>query len=134
MATSVVQHVRIATRIAWQHFGKHAVLIAAGLATDAKRGSSMKVVIENTVCLNTGDAAILLAIRHILRSIAGGDVRFLVFDSQPDVAARLYPKKDYPDLEFHKLLSESLFKDQRGAGIKSRLKSIYNRAVWRALR
>ncbi|RAZ91254.1 colanic acid biosynthesis glycosyl transferase [Mesorhizobium hawassense] len=94
----------------------------------------MKVVIENTVCLNTGDAAILLAIRHILRSIGGGDVRFLVFDSQPDVAARLYPKKDYPDLEFHKLLSESLLKDQHGRGIKGRLKSIYNRAVWRALR
>ncbi|TGS12873.1 colanic acid biosynthesis glycosyl transferase [Mesorhizobium sp. M2E.F.Ca.ET.209.01.1.1] len=94
----------------------------------------MKVVIENTVCLNTGDAAILLAIRHILRSVVGSDVRFLVFDSQPDVAARLYPKKDYPDLEFHKLLSESLFKDRRGGGIKGRLKSLYNRAVWRALR
>ncbi|TPI49162.1 polysaccharide pyruvyl transferase family protein [Mesorhizobium sp. B2-9-1] len=94
----------------------------------------MKVVIENTVCLNTGDAAILLAIRHILRSIVGGDVQFLVFDSQPDVAARLYPKKDYPDLEFHKLLSESLFRDQHGGGIKGRLKSIYNRGVLRALR
>ncbi|MGT2465469.1 hypothetical protein ACVOMV_09715 [Mesorhizobium atlanticum] len=94
----------------------------------------MKVVIENTVCLNTGDAAISLAIRHILRSVVGGDVRFLVFDSQPDVAARLYPKKDYPDLEFHKLLSESLLKDRRGGGVKGRLKSLYNRAVWRALR
>ncbi|MDX8453268.1 polysaccharide pyruvyl transferase family protein [Mesorhizobium sp. VK9D] len=134
LATSVVQHAKIATRIAWQHFGKCAVLTAAGLATDAKRGFSMKVVIENTVCLNTGDAAILLAIRHILRSIAGDDVKFLVFDSQPDVAARLYPKKDYPDLEFHKLLAESLFRYQHGGGIKGRLKSIYNRGVLRALR
>src|SRR3954452_5013775 len=94
----------------------------------------MKVVVENTVCLNTGDAAILLAIRHILKSIAGDDVQFFVFDSQPEVAARLYPKKDYPDLEFHKLLSESLFRYDHGGGIKGRLKSIYNWAVFRALR
>jgi len=94
----------------------------------------MKVVVENTVCLNTGDAAILLAIRHILKSIAGDDVQFFVFDSQPEVAARLYPKKDYPDLEFHKLLSESLFRYDHGGGIKGRLKSSYNWAVFRALR
>ena len=35
----------------------------------------MKIVVENTVCLNTGDAAILLAIRHILKAVVGDDAR-----------------------------------------------------------
>jgi colanic acid/amylovoran biosynthesis protein len=121
-------------RIAWQLFGNDAVLTPLAWPRMRNEVTSMKVVVENTVCLNTGDAAILLAIRHILKSIAGGDVQFFVFDSQPEVAARLYPKKDYPDLEFHKLLSESLFRDQHSGGIKGRLKSIYNWGVFRALR
>lgn len=94
----------------------------------------MKIVVENTVCLNTGDAAILLAIRHILKAVAGSDLQFFIFDSQPEVAARLYPKKAYPDLEFHKLLSESLFKYKNGDGLKNRIKPIYNKIVLRALR
>lgn len=94
----------------------------------------MKIVVENTVCLNTGDAAILLAIRHILKTIVPGNLRFAVFDSQPEVAERLYPKKDYPDLEFHKLLSESLFRYKNGSGLKDRFKPIYNRLVLQALR
>ncbi|UCI07717.1 polysaccharide pyruvyl transferase family protein [Mesorhizobium sp. B1-1-8] len=94
----------------------------------------MRIVIENTVCLNTGDAAILLAICHIFQSVAGGDTQFFVFDSQPEVAARLYPKKDYPRLEFHKLLSESLFRYKDGRRIKDQLKSVYNWGVFRALR
>ncbi|RUW99178.1 colanic acid biosynthesis glycosyl transferase, partial [Mesorhizobium sp. M2A.F.Ca.ET.037.01.1.1] len=94
----------------------------------------MKIIVENTVCLNTGDAAILLAIRHILRTVAGDGLRFFVFDSQPEVAARLYPKKDYPDLEFHKLLSETLFRYPSGSGVKDRLKPHYNRLVHKVLR
>lgn len=94
----------------------------------------MKIAVENTVCLNTGDAAILLAIRHILKTVAQGDVDFFVFDSQPEVAARLYPKQEYPDFEFHKLLSESLFKYKYGRGLKNLVKPIYNRLVLQALR
>jgi colanic acid/amylovoran biosynthesis protein len=94
----------------------------------------MKIVVENTVCLNTGDAAILLAIRHILKAVAGSDPRFFIFDSQPDVAARLYSKKDYPDLEFHKLLSESIFKYQHGRGLKNLLKPVYNKIILQGLR
>lgn len=94
----------------------------------------MKIIVENTVCLNTGDAAILLAIRHILRTVAGDGLRFFVFDSQPEVAARLYPKKDYPDLEFHKLLSETLFRYPSGSGVKDRLKPHYNWLVHKVLR
>ena len=94
----------------------------------------MKIVVENTVCLNAGDAAILLAIRHILKEIGVREARFFVFDSQPEVAARLYPKKDYPDLEFHKLLSESMFRYKYGSGLKNLLKPLYNRLVLHALR
>ncbi|RCS22210.1 colanic acid biosynthesis glycosyl transferase [Phyllobacterium salinisoli] len=95
----------------------------------------MKIIIENTVCLNTGDAAILLAIRHILKSTWGEDLRFMVFDSQPAVAARLYPEKDYPDIEFYKLLSESIFKYRyHNNFLKNALKPLYNRMALRALR
>src|SRR4051812_35476863 len=94
----------------------------------------MKIAVENTVCLNTGDAAILLAIRHVLKTVAQGNVEFFVFDSQPEVAARLYPKREYPDLAFHRLLSESLFKYPYGRGLKNLLKPIYNRLVLQALR
>ena len=94
-----------------------------------------KVIVENTVCLNTGDAAILLAIRHILKTAYAGELRFEVFDSQPEVASRLYPKRDYPDIEIRKLLSESIFKysydDNR---LKNFAKPIYNRLVLSALR
>ncbi|TIT86435.1 MAG: hypothetical protein E5W59_23080, partial [Mesorhizobium sp.] len=89
-------------------------------------GDTMNIVVENTVCLNTGDAAILLAIRHILKAVVGDEPRFFVFDSQPEVAAKLYPKKDYPDLEFHKLLSETMFRYSYGNGMKHRLKPLYN--------
>lgn len=95
----------------------------------------MKIIVENTVCLNTGDAAILLAIRHILRKVWGEDLRFQVFDSQPEVAARLYPSKEYPDLEFHKLLSESVFKYSYDQNVlKNAVKPLYNRLVLEALR
>jgi colanic acid/amylovoran biosynthesis protein len=95
----------------------------------------MKIIVENTVCLNTGDAAILLAIRHILRTVWGEDLRFQVFDSQPEVASRLYPSSEYPDLEFHKLLSESVFKYNYDQNVlKNAIKPLYNRIVLRALR
>ncbi|MEK1891395.1 MAG: polysaccharide pyruvyl transferase family protein [Phyllobacterium sp.] len=95
----------------------------------------MKIIVENTVCLNTGDAAILLAIRHIVRKVAGEDLRFYVFDSQPEVAARLYPANEYPDLEFHKLLSESVFKYNYNHNVlKNAVKPLYNQIVLKALR
>ncbi|WP_439501687.1 polysaccharide pyruvyl transferase family protein [Aminobacter ciceronei] len=93
------------------------------------------VIVENTVCLNTGDAAILLAIRHILKAACPGELRFQVFDSQPTVASRLYPTQAYPDIEIRKLLAESIFKypydDNR---LKNLAKPIYNRLALSALR
>lgn len=94
-----------------------------------------KVVVENTVCLNTGDAAILLAIRHILKSAYGGPMQFQVFDSQPEVASRLYPRHEYPDIEIRKLLSESIFKYPYDDNhLKNLAKPIYNRLALSALR
>lgn len=58
----------------------------------------MYIVIENTVALNTGDAAILVAIIDILRETFGTDTQFSVFDSAPDVAARCYPEIDFHPL------------------------------------
>ncbi|MFL5013031.1 polysaccharide pyruvyl transferase family protein [Rhizobium sp.] len=51
----------------------------------------MLILIENTVCLNAGDAAIALAIMRILRRAFGEKSEFVVFDSNPEVAARYYP-------------------------------------------
>ena len=51
----------------------------------------MKIVISNTVALNGGDGAILVGLMRILREAFGTDVRFTVFDSHPEAAARYYP-------------------------------------------
>jgi colanic acid/amylovoran biosynthesis protein len=63
----------------------------------------MHIVIENTVALNTGDAAILMAIIDIVRETFGADTRISVFDSAPQVAARYYP-----DIRFHPLTTSFL--------------------------
>jgi len=51
----------------------------------------MKVAITNTVALNGGDAAILLCLVRMVRKAFGEDVEIIVFDSQPEIAARYYP-------------------------------------------
>lgn len=63
----------------------------------------MHVVVENTVALNTGDAAILVAIIEIVRETFGADTRISVFDSAPDVASR-----HYPEFQFHPLTTSYL--------------------------
>lgn len=52
----------------------------------------MHVIIENTVALNTGDAAILVAIIGIVQETFGADTRISVFDSAPEVASQYYPE------------------------------------------
>ncbi|MCS3626923.1 colanic acid/amylovoran biosynthesis protein [Salinibacter ruber] len=59
---------------------------------------SVKVVVSNTVALNGGDAAILLALRHVLKKHLGDRLDLTVFDSQPEVASRLYPELDFRQL------------------------------------
>lgn len=50
----------------------------------------MKVLIANTVMLNGGDAAILMAIMKHVRTVFGEDVEIVVADTQPDLAGRYY--------------------------------------------
>ena len=50
----------------------------------------MKVVITNTVLLNGGDAAILMAIVRHVRSTFGEDVEIVVADTQPELARAHY--------------------------------------------
>ncbi len=63
----------------------------------------MHVIIENTVALNTGDAAILVAIIDIIQETFGAGTRFSVFDSAPEVAAQYYP-----EIEFYPLTTAFL--------------------------
>ena len=51
----------------------------------------MLIAIENTVCLNAGDAAILLALMRELRSAFGKATRFVVFDAYPEASVRYFP-------------------------------------------
>jgi colanic acid/amylovoran biosynthesis protein len=88
----------------------------------------MHVIVENTVCLNTGDAAILIAIRKILAGVLGEKTKIYVFDSDPEVSERLYKKEQYPNLEFRKLLPEALFKrEYEGYPVKNLAKRVVNR-------
>lgn len=86
----------------------------------------MHVVVENTVCLNTGDAAILIAIKEILDRALGREARIYVFDSNPEVSERLYKEERYRRLEFRKLLSEHVFKYEHGP---HRLKNLAKKAL-----
>ena len=55
----------------------------------------MRVALTNTVMLNGGDAAIVLAILRVLREAFGEDIDVVLHDAHPAEAALRYP-----DLEF----------------------------------
>jgi colanic acid/amylovoran biosynthesis protein len=72
----------------------------------------VRILVVNTVALNTGDAAILLGLLHRLRDAFGPDVELSVADSNPETARRLYPWIDFrPGLWRHV---------ERGAGGRRR--------------
>ena len=94
----------------------------------------MHVVVENTVCLNTGDAAILIAIRKILEKALGKQTKIYVFDSNPEVSERLYKEKSYQNLVFRQLLSERVFNYEYGRHpIKNLAKKLLNRIRFAAI-
>lgn len=68
---------------------------------------SYNVIISNTVALNGGDAAILLALRRVLKKKLGDRLEMTVFDSQPEVASRLYPELDFRQLLYEKITCQS---------------------------
>ena len=55
----------------------------------------MKVVVTNTVVLNGGDAAILMAIIRQVRDVYGQETEIVVADTQPDLAKRYYPELEF---------------------------------------
>lgn len=59
----------------------------------------MKILITNTVVLNTGDAAILFGMLKILRAAFEEEIEFIIYDKNPEIAA-----KYYPDLTFRRWL------------------------------
>jgi colanic acid/amylovoran biosynthesis protein len=94
----------------------------------------MNIVIENTVCLNTGDAAIMLAIRKVLQEAFGDGVSLTVFDSDPAACSRLYRNHLYPDVTFKPLMSEALFRSVTGRNpLKRFLNHLYNKNLWKDL-
>ena len=68
----------------------------------------MKIIITNTVVLNTGDAAILLGILNILRNTFGEETEFIIYDNNPEITSRYYPQ-----LKFRKLLYQNIAKVPR---------------------
>lgn len=65
----------------------------AALLTEPTPGSRVtRVAILNVVASNTGDAAILAGLVDVVRRAFGERTAIDVYDSQPEVAARLYPE------------------------------------------
>lgn len=52
----------------------------------------MKILITNTVILNGGDAAILLAILDLLQAAFGENVEFVIYGDRTNIASRYYPE------------------------------------------
>jgi len=65
----------------------------------------LTIGIENCVCLNTGDAAIMQAITKLVDGASGQKNTYRIFDSAPDVVCRLYKDSDEGRLSFYGLLS-----------------------------
>lgn len=84
---------------------------------------TMKILITNTVALNGGDAAILLSIINLLQSEFGQDTEFIIYDSQPEIARRCYPK-----LNFRKLI---YLKETELPPMKYLGRSLFGRALRR---
>jgi len=64
-----------------------------------EKARKIKIVITNTVTLNSGDAAILQGLVYVLRKTFGSNTEFVIYDNQPNVA-----NKYYPELKFRKLI------------------------------
>lgn len=66
----------------------------------------MKILITNTVVLNTGDTAILMGVLKILRLAFQEEIEFIIYDQNHEIA-----QKYYPDLKFRQSLYFSLSKN-----------------------
>src|SRR5262245_35916829 len=85
----------------------------------------MKILITNTVALNTGVAAMVLALREMLNHLYGPGTEIIVYEQQPEAAARYYP-----NLAFRELMHARLVRTP-GRGRLSRLLARLNLARFR---
>uniref|UniRef100_B8HLM5 Polysaccharide pyruvyl transferase n=1 Tax=Cyanothece sp. (strain PCC 7425 / ATCC 29141) TaxID=395961 RepID=B8HLM5_CYAP4 len=60
----------------------------------------MKVVITNTVALNGGDAAILMAVMKLTQLAFGEQIQFSIYDSHPQIARTYYPQLQFRQLVY----------------------------------
>ncbi|TIU16074.1 MAG: hypothetical protein E5W40_00995, partial [Mesorhizobium sp.] len=65
----------------------------------------MKIIVETTVFLNGGDAAIQVATKRILKAAFGDDIEIVFADMDAQVAKRYYPGNTFvcfPSAQLHK--------------------------------
>ena len=86
----------------------------------------MKILITNTVVLNTGDTAILMGVLKILRLAFQEEIEFIIYDKNHEIA-----QKYYPDLKFRQSLYFSLSKNLPIKTLENWLNSLnLNRFYW----
>ncbi|RWN37336.1 MAG: hypothetical protein EOR95_07980 [Mesorhizobium sp.] len=85
------------------HVGGHAAL---SRQRRPSRGSkALKIIVETTVFLNGGDAAIQVATKRILKAAFGDDIEIVFADMDAQVAKRYYPGNTFvcfPSAQLHK--------------------------------
>lgn len=64
----------------------------------------MKILITNTVALNTGVAAMVLALRDMLLRLYGPDAQIIVYEQQPEAASRYFPSLTFRHLMHARLV------------------------------
>ncbi len=89
----------------------------------------MKILVTNTVMLNGGDAAILLSIINRLKSEFGRDTELIIYDSQPEIAKRYYPKLNLRKLIYQNLTDTPSMKDLGDSFIGRSLRFFFNKIL-----
>jgi colanic acid/amylovoran biosynthesis protein len=64
---------------------------------------AMKVLITNTVALNGGDAAILMAVMKLIQLAFGESIQFKIYDSHPKIACAYYPQLQFRKLAYYQV-------------------------------
>lgn len=65
------------------------------MTTENERTRPRSIIIENTVALNTGDAAIALSLIRMLRAAFGDHIQVTIFDSHSRAARHYYPELNF---------------------------------------
>lgn len=63
------------------------------------------IILENTICGNAGDGAVMIAAENIIREACGEDVKVMVFDHDAKTSQELYPEQ-----EIHQMFTKKLYR------------------------